>query len=140
MCQANLHRFRVKKERLTEVCLQPFRLGLSVFGALTFGLAGIVSTSKWRTTTRKHYQVSNTLFGASMIVAVGIGLTFGLPSMANTATVLFVMWILEKLIEFTLEKHTWPIIFGVSVVLWRLALWCHQHPAFMQSVFGQLQG
>ena len=122
---------------MTEMCLQPFRLGLSVFGALTFGLAGIVKTSIWSTTTRKHYRVGNVLFGASMMTAVGIGLVFGLPSMANTATVLFAMWVLEKLIEITAEKHTWPVVFGVSFALWRLALWCHQHPAFMQAVLGQ---
>ena len=57
---------------------------------------------------------------------------------ANTATTFTVLWLVEKYAELHLEArwNGWFLLLLLSLSAYKGALWMHDHPAFVASMFG----
>ena len=61
-----------------------------------------------------------------------------LPGLANTAVTFTVLWLVEKYAELHLEAqwNGWVLLLLVSLIAYKGALWLHNHPVFVASMFG----
>jgi len=67
------------------------------------------------------------------IVAIGVGLTYGLPAISNVAIVgvIFNLWFYFVCAEFL--SH-WPMVFFFSIFVYKAALWLHTNPEFVTNM------
>lgn len=72
-----------------------------------------------------------------LTVGLGVGFTFNLAGISNTATTFLVFYLVEKWVELHLEKgwNGWILILAGSILLYRIALYLHIHPEFVASLF-----
>ena len=114
--------------------LQPFGVGSHIFGSLAWGLAGIIDTLDWYGTTKQQMYTRNAWFGMQLTGAVMAAFILRLPGLGNIAVVILMLWLLVKIWESTYQRHYWVIVFAMSLLAWRPALWLHMHPAFLNSL------
>lgn len=122
--------------------LGPFDSPLSVVGALTLYLALLIVSSLYyerdRHGMKGRYAALNLATSAALFLGVGAGGVCGVPGLANTAVTFTVLWLVEKYAELHLEAqwNGWVLLLLISLIAYKGALWLHNHPAFVASMFG----
>eukprot|EP00879_Flechtneria_rotunda_P027099 GHRR01028967.1.p1 GENE.GHRR01028967.1~~GHRR01028967.1.p1 ORF type:complete len:341 (+),score=99.01 GHRR01028967.1:1212-2234(+) len=113
--------------------IQPFRLGVSVFGGVCLFLAGLIRSSKWYSTGRS-YWISNTTYLLLILASIAVGALAGLTGLHNTALTFLILWVSQKAIEVTAGRATWIAMFALSLTLWRCSLYLTTHPGWLASL------
>ena len=96
-------------------------------------MASLLTTSKFGmfsgTRSRQAYTKYNVLYVTYLVAATRAAMSFSIPGLGNTTLLFALLWMLQKLEEHMENtKARWPVRLGVSVLIWRAALWCHTHP------------
>lgn len=121
--------------------LVPFRAAVSVLGCVVLFLAMLIMSSRlYReegARRRRTYLIANALMLTLLLGFMALGMVGGLPGMANTSVVFFVLWALEKYADFhmTAGFNGWVLVLVSSLVAWRSALALHSNPQFIASLF-----
>jgi len=115
----------------------PFSTASTVFGSIVSNLGMLILSSKWLRIPSITYWKQNVLNIGLMLGSSAIGNIFGIPGLANTATTFLVMYCMEKYVEWYVEMewNGWVLTLSVSCMIYKSALWLHQHPAFVASLF-----
>lgn len=111
---------------------QPLLPGLGTYGSVAYFLALLIKT---HTSTNWHLQSWMIL---SLFMGVGLGSTFEMVSLSNTAGTFTALYAMTQTCEFVFSTFypTIPtIIFISSVAVWRASLFLHQNPQFVASLF-----
>jgi len=131
------------REARGRAALGPFDSPLSVVGALTLYLALLIVSSLYyergrRAEKRTRYALLNLATMAALLLGAAGGWVCGVPGLANTATTFTVLWLVEKYAELHLEArwNGWFLLLLLSLSAYKGALWMHDHPAFVASMFG----
>jgi len=125
-----------------------FESPIAVMGCLTLYLALLIMSSKfyhykgkWSDSKEKRQQrhfKQNMLMIVSLFLGILTGALTGSKGMLNTAITFFVLYVGERYAEFHLENkwNGWILVFCGSVCMYEIALWLHNNPEFLVSVFG----
>ena len=73
-----------------------------------------------------------------IIFSIVYGEYSGLTGMRNTGIIFGALWMWTLVIEWihrSVEACIWPVIFCLSLFLWRVALYLNDHPEFITSIF-----
>jgi len=137
------------RETLGRTALGPFDSPLSVVGALTLYLALLIVSSLYYArghqrrqrggeAERSRYVLLNLAMVAALLLGACGGWVCGVPGLANTAATFTVLWLIEKYAELHLEArwNGWFLLLIVSLSAYYGALWMHDNPAFVASMFG----
>jgi len=122
---------------------------VAVLGSLTLYLGLLIMSSKHYYSKHRHTKRHfNSVFGslerqqnvimlAALLMGVLTGSITGSKGMLNTAVTFFVLYIGEHYAEFHLEQkwNGWLLLLTGSVILYEVALWLHDHPEFLVSLF-----
>uniref|UniRef100_A0A0G4I0G0 Uncharacterized protein n=1 Tax=Chromera velia CCMP2878 TaxID=1169474 RepID=A0A0G4I0G0_9ALVE len=128
--------------------LRPFQSAMGVMGAVVGFLALLIISSlyfSWSSHRgadheggrgKSGYVGRNAVMVLSLFLALFFGNVLGLEGLRNSALVFGVLWIVEKYCELhtKLKLNGWFLILSLSLVLWRGALWLHQHPDVLRSI------
>jgi len=114
-------------------------------GSLTLYLALLIRASKYNYPTYRTgkqerlriLRIQNILMVAALVGGLLLGSLTGSPGMTNTALTFAVLYAGEKYSEMHLERgwSGWLLVLGVSGFAYKLALWLHEHPEFLATVF-----
>ena len=87
--------------------------------------------------SQRSAPLQTMLYTCVLLGAAG-GWVCGVPGLANTATTFTVLWLVEKYAELHLEArwNGWFLLLFLSLSAYKGALWMHDHPAFVASMFG----
>jgi len=127
--------------------LLPFGSAVSVIGSLVLFLGLLIYSSKYyryHANYRYHHAqsfiVRQVYMIVSLLVVLLVGSLFNFEGMFNTGIVFLVLYLIEKYTEIHLEADFsgWVLIFILSVFLYKAALWLHQNPAFVASLFNSI--
>lgn len=113
--------------------LRPFSTGAMCLGNVMFFLAMLILSNTWR--VNKWYVAINAAMLGTLLLAMLIGNVYALPSMSNTATVFFVLWVMEKELEVRWGGFGIVVLFLNFVALYFIAHYLHTHPDLVMSVF-----
>jgi hypothetical protein len=83
------------------------------------------------------YMERQLLMIGNLFACIAIGSVYGLPGLANTGFVFFVLYCMEKFAEahFVYSWNIWTLVFGGSVSLYYSALYLHRNPELIISLF-----
>eukprot|EP00386_Alphamonas_edax_P001095 GDKI01003198.1.p1 GENE.GDKI01003198.1~~GDKI01003198.1.p1 ORF type:complete len:799 (-),score=318.95 GDKI01003198.1:198-2594(-) len=122
-----------------ERVVQPFASGLMVLGAITYFLAGLIMSARYRyNITMSELMGNNVRMIVSLILAFFLGTQLGSASLTNTAITFAVLYVSEKSLELPGARSGggfWLWFLCISIGMWRAALWLHAHPDFVVSLF-----
>jgi hypothetical protein len=116
--------------------LAPFALGARVLGNVGYFLALLLCSSKWRRNKAGlGYPASNGLMLLSLVAAAFVGSVFARPSYTNTSVVFFVLWVMQKEMDFKWGGASVAVLFVNFVALYFIAHFLNTHPSVITSIF-----
>lgn len=117
--------------------LQPFASAAMVLGNVLFFLSMLITTSAWcyKGSYRRSYVTANVSMVLCLLVASFVGHVFVLPAASNTASVFFVLYVMEKQLEVDWGPAGIAVLFANFVGAYFLAHHLHTHPEIVHSVF-----
>eukprot|EP00466_Bigelowiella_natans_P012440 jgi/Bigna1/85759/estExt_fgenesh1_pg.C_60033 len=117
--------------------VEPFRVGISVFGTQVLFIALlIISSLYYRATCLSEYLARQ----FAMVGTLALGLAFGealdLEGLRNTSMVFGAVYLLTKYSELHLELNLngWLLMLISSAIMWRISLWFHENPRMFVSL------
>ena len=122
---------------LPREALVVFSSPLAVVGSLTLYLALLITSSLYYRRRSGRYLAHNALALGALLAGAAAGFVSGQVGLANTACTFLVLWLAEKYGELHHEANWngWVLLLVMSIVAYRAALWMHDHPAFVASMF-----
>ena len=74
---------------------------------------------------------------ALLTAGIGVGSTYSMHGLINTAIVYSVLWGIEKYLEvyFATTDDMWVLIFSMSALFYYIALQINMHPEFLIALF-----
>mmetsp|Transcript_17130 Transcript_17130/g.55659 ORF Transcript_17130/g.55659 Transcript_17130/m.55659 type:complete len:464 (-) Transcript_17130:875-2266(-) len=141
-----LSAYAATRKTLPERVAVPFRSAVAVFGTIALGMAELIASNLYfikeenhphRSLFTRKYYLRNLLSIALLTTAMAAGHLVPSPAIANTSLVFFVLWAVEKLLEFAASTafFLWPCVLLVSIYLWWASLWLRAHDDFLPSLF-----
>mmetsp|Transcript_17121 Transcript_17121/g.55613 ORF Transcript_17121/g.55613 Transcript_17121/m.55613 type:complete len:461 (-) Transcript_17121:875-2257(-) len=141
-----LSAYAATRRTLPERVAVPFRSAVAVFGTIALGMAELIASNLYFIAEENHphrplftrkYYLRNLLSIALLTTAMAAGHLVPSPAIANTSLVFFVLWAVEKLLEFAASTafFLWPCVLLVSIYLWWASLWLRAHDDFLPSLF-----
>jgi len=126
--------------------LSPFSSAATIFGSVVLFLGLLIYSSRWyhgdyRSSNMVHTYVQRQIYMiTSLIAACLVGALYSLEGMFNTGIVFLVLYVVEKYVELHVDMkwNSWLLVFLISVGMYPVALWLHQHPDFVVSVFNSV--
>ena len=114
------------------VYFRPLLPALSTLGSVTYFLALLIKTH-----SSAAYWPMQALMVLSLNTAFALGSVYQVEAIRNTAAVFTALYIMEKTCDMVLRTMpSLPLaIFIISVFLWRVSLYLHQHPILVFSIF-----
>eukprot|EP00933_Yihiella_yeosuensis_P019882 TRINITY_DN16032_c3_g1_i1.p1 TRINITY_DN16032_c3_g1~~TRINITY_DN16032_c3_g1_i1.p1 ORF type:complete len:456 (-),score=54.66 TRINITY_DN16032_c3_g1_i1:54-1421(-) len=119
--------------------LRPFASAAMCMGNVMYFLALLIKCGRfnyyWRNNKGFSYGQMQAAMVGSLLAAMLIGNVYVLPSMANTATVFFVLYLLQKECEVNWGGALIVVIFANFVGLYYIAHYLTTHPQLVSSMF-----
>jgi hypothetical protein len=119
---------------LFDYFFKPFGIGCSVFGSLTFCLAGLITSSKhyrWNI----PYAQSNIIYLLVLLLYIGLGAILGDSSFRNCGATFLALYLSQKVFEAEIMS-IWVGILLASGALVGSGFWLKAHPLFILSLVG----
>lgn len=122
---------------LSREALGVFSSPLAVVGSLTLYLGLLITSSLYYDRRSGRYLARNMLTLGALLAGAAAGFVSGQEGLANTACTFVVLWTAEKYGELHCEAkwNGWVLLLVMSIATYRAALWMHDHPAFVASMF-----
>jgi len=122
---------------LSREALGVFSSPLAVVGSLTLYLGLLITSSLYYDRRSGRYLARNMLTLGALLAGAAAGFVSGQEGLANTACTFVVLWTAEKYGELHCEAkwNGWVLLLVMSIAAYRAALWMHDHPAFVASIF-----
>ena len=123
------------KHGVVRTTFAPFRSASFVMGGIVYYLAMLIISSQYYTYHRYNQMQGMTV--ASLLAGLFVGRVFGIPGLANTATVFTAFYITEKYVELhtNMDWNGWFLILGLSGLAYKGSMYCHQNPSFISAIF-----
>ena len=120
--------------------LAPFESACTIMGSITLFLALLIASSLHYSYPHygNNWKAKNALMLVLLVVGLFAGHVSGMHGLANTSTVFCVLWSVEKWVELHLDLrwNGWLLMLLLSLIMYKAALWLHDHPEFVVSCFG----
>jgi hypothetical protein len=128
---------------ITVPAIKLFQTPIITFSSILLNLGLLILTNHYygcvetRNGRRLSYMEKQTIMVIQLFACIFIGTVYGIPGLANTGFVFFVLYCIEKYVEMHLvcEWNGWVLVFASSVVLYYSALYLHRNPEFIISLF-----
>jgi len=119
---------------LSEETKQIFEVGASVFGMLSFGIAGIIKSSDMIWSGRdSSTNPKSFIYPVAWLALAYLGAITSYASLTNTSVTFVVLWITQ--FYWRLAGLTAVTVFISSCTLFGVTLWLKDHPDFLVSLF-----
>jgi hypothetical protein len=120
--------------------LAPYGSSLQVMGNVVLFMAVLIATrARWGSSSESSWGYWSLQLRAAALfaAAIGVGSVYGIPALANTATVFAVLWVEAKTVDFGLWSgaNVTFMVFATSLAAWRAALYLHTHPSLVVAMF-----
>ena len=117
----------------------PFRSASFVMGGIVYYLAMLIISCQVYTRpqdSNRYYRFQG-MTVASLLAGLFVGNVFGIPGLANTATVFTAFYITEKYVELhtNMDWNGWFLMLGLSGLAYKGSMYCHQNPSFISAIF-----
>lgn len=111
-----------------------FEVGASVFGMLSFGIAGIIKSSDMIWSGRdSRTNPKSFIYPVAWLALAFLGSISSYASLTNTSVTFVVLWITQ--FYWRLAGLTAVTVFVSSCTLFGVTLWLKDHPDFLVSLF-----
>ena len=126
----------LKGLNINNTIFELYRCPIQILGALTYFLGLLIIASNYYYEKNLSYLQRQILFIGSILLVLFFGNFFNLPSLANTAYVFGVLYLMEKNYELfsKITESIWLVILITSLSLWACSLYLHIHSEIIVSI------
>jgi hypothetical protein len=119
--------------------LKLFQTPVVTFSSVLLCLGLLIFSSYYYSSIRCRlgYTKRQVIMVLNLLACIAVGNIFGINGLTNTGYVFFVLYCMEKYVEFHMfnELNLWVFVFAGSVVLYYCALYLHRNPKLIISLF-----
>ncbi|CAM9577989.1 unnamed protein product, partial [Ectocarpus fasciculatus] len=115
----------------------PFSCALSTMGSNMLFLSLLILCEGGSSRENNLRLTFNVVMIVLLVVFMGLGLILEFDSLSNTAITYLVIWLLQRVVVFHFENNIYPwfLVLFLSMSMWKISLYLHQHPQHIVSIF-----